>query len=119
MSYDISVYTITTHYYKNYTSNVYPMYSLAFDRVKEGLQSVLDSAWTPITDFKEAINCKDRNITLPVLQSMILDMKAHPEIYKPLNPENGWGNYEGAVEFFEEALKSLTKNKNSIMEIDW
>lgn len=31
-------------------------------------------------------------------------MKSQPEIYKAMNPKNGWGNYEVALELLEKML---------------
>lgn len=39
---------------------------------------------------------------LPVLRAGLAHMEAHPDVYTPLNPANGWGNYEGALEFLRE-----------------
>ena len=119
MSYDLDVITVTCHHTKNYTSNVAPMFYLAFERTSEYLEPILKKAWYPLDDFKEALNCGEREIILPTLKFMITDMKAYPEIYKSLNPENGWGTYEGALEFLEEALKALEKNKKSIIRLSW
>ena len=32
-------------------------------------------------------------------------LKSDPERFKKFNPENGWGHYEGLVDFVEEYLK--------------
>ena len=119
MSYDIDVFTVEYHFSRNYTSNVSGMYYKAFERVYEDLSPILEKAWYKIKDFKEAFNSREREIIIPTLKFMIADMRAYPDIYKPLNPKNGWGNYEGAIEFLEEALKALLENKNSVMEISW
>lgn len=125
MSYDIDVYTITNHHSSNYTSNISKMYYLAFDRVIRSLKPLFEKSWVWYSisggdiDFKKAINSKEREVIIPTLQFMITDMKAYPEIYRPLNPENEWGNYEGAIQFLEGALKALLENENSIARISW
>ena len=121
MSYDIDVYTTTTitHHSANYTSNISKMYYLAYERIFENLKPLFEKAGFSINDFKEAINSGERVISIPTLQFMITDMKAYPEIYRPLNPKNGWGNYEGAIQFLEEALDALLENENSTVSISW
>lgn len=36
---------------------------------------------------------------LPALNKAVDDMAANPATYRELNPSNGWGNYEGALEY--------------------
>lgn len=122
MSYDIDVYTTITHHSANYTSNISKMYYLAYERIFENIKPLLEKVGfsiNSINDFKEAINSGERVISIPTLQFMITDMKAYPEIYRPLNPENGWGNYEGAIQFLEKALNALLENEDSTVRIAW
>lgn len=37
-----------------------------------------------------------------LLDDAIFHMRQHPEVYKPLEAENGWGTYEQCIEFLEE-----------------
>jgi hypothetical protein len=69
----------------NYTYNISPMYRLAF-RNNEGLNT---------------INKIQASNAYPILTSAISNMIAFPEDYKKLNPGNGWGNYEGALDFLQ------------------
>lgn len=36
-----------------------------------------------------------------VLAAAVERMRANPDDYRPWNPENGWGSYEGALELLE------------------
>lgn len=36
-------------------------------------------------------------------------LRAHPEQFLPLNPENGWGNYDGLVSFVENYLDACRR----------
>lgn len=38
------------------------------------------------------------------LEKGIEELKANPEKYKKLNPENGWGDYDGLLKVAEEYL---------------
>ena len=46
---------------------------------------------------------------LPVLRQGLADMQAKPEVYKALNPENGWGDYEGAIDFLQNLIAACQK----------
>lgn len=35
-------------------------------------------------------------------EAVVDELKSKPDLYKTLNPENGWGNYEGAVNTLTE-----------------
>ena len=69
----------------SYTYNVYPMYRKAFSQ-DAGIRAL---------DHRKGKDCIDW------LDAAIADMKAKPEEYRKLNPPNGWGNYEGALEVLE------------------
>ena len=87
MSYDISLVIDTGHeetevaYVGSYTYNVGDMY-------REALGFSLGEL-----DGKNACD------SLDILDKGIKDMQANPDKYKKMNPENGWGNYEGALEY--------------------
>jgi hypothetical protein len=44
-------------------------------------------------------------------------LKANPEKYRKLNPENGWGDYEGLVKFVEEYLTACRENPDATIEV--
>ncbi len=68
-------------YEANYTYNVSEMFYDAFggDGIR-GLNGLLGH------------ECQ------PLLDAAIAKMQAEPEKYRAMNPDNGWGNYEGALE---------------------
>ena len=41
---------------------------------------------------------------IPILREGIKNMQDCPAIYKAMNPDNGWGNYEGALEYLQTIL---------------
>ena len=45
------------------------------------------------------------------------DLKARPEHYKQFDPENGWGSYEGLVEFTEDYVKVCRENPEALVEV--
>jgi hypothetical protein len=42
----------------------------------------------------------------------LIELKRLPEHYKKFNPTNGWGTYEGLVEFIESYLDACKDNPN-------
>ncbi len=83
----------------NMTSNVAPMWR---------------RAGADLADFhgKPAADC------IPLLRAAIADMKAHPGRYKPLNPENGWGSYEGCLLFLRELLEDFTRHPKATVAVN-
>jgi len=42
-------------------------------------------------------------------------MKADPGTYEAMNPANGWGDYEGAVEFLEQLADLCRLHPNAVI----
>jgi hypothetical protein len=45
------------------------------------------------------------------------EMRDNPDKYKTMNPENGWGNYEGALKYLEDLLNACVENPNTIIHV--
>lgn len=75
-------------YEKNYTYNVSPMFYEAFG--EPGINLI---------EGKTGKEC------LVKLKKGLSEMKNNKEKYEAMNPENGWGRYEGAVEVVETLIK--------------
>ncbi|MFB5759013.1 hypothetical protein [Paenibacillus medicaginis] len=41
-----------------------------------------------------------------ILTDGIITLTNKPALYKEMNPENGWGNYEGAINFLAQIVKN-------------
>lgn len=54
---------------------------------------------------------------LPILKSGLKMMLKNPDKFKKLNPDNGWGDYETAVEFLEEVITACEKNPNGVIHL--
>ena len=46
---------------------------------------------------------------LDALRIGLADMTNRPEAYRALSPSNGWGSYEGAVDFLESLIRKCTE----------
>ena len=47
----------------------------------------------------------------------IIDMQNKPDEYKLLNPKNGWGDYDGALEFLVDFLVACDQHPKSIVGV--
>ena len=45
------------------------------------------------------LNDRNAGDTLPALDKAVAEMESNPEEYEAMNPPNGWGSYEGALNF--------------------
>ncbi len=71
----------------NYTINVSEIFDKALGHSLTGLNKK---------------RCKDVVLNL---EKAVLYMKENKVELEKLNPKNGWGNYEGALEYLEKILK--------------
>lgn len=82
-------------YESNITHNVAAMAKLA---------GVYDCCWRP----NESGLTKAKDLIEPLTVGLRA-LEADPGRFKRLNPENGWGNYDGLVEFVREYLEACVR----------
>lgn len=82
----------------NMTSNVGPMWR---------------KAGADLADFEG----KKAGTVVSVLDAAVAQMKAQPDEYRALNPSNGWGTYEGCLEFLEELRDTCAANPNATVRV--
>lgn len=51
------------------------------------------------------------------LSEGLADLIANPAKYKKFDPPNGWGSYEGFVEFVKNVLTACIENPNADIEV--
>jgi hypothetical protein len=85
----------------NMTYNVSPMYYEALG--EEGLRGLDEKKCSEVVEY---------------LRKGIKEMKSNPEKYKKMNPSNGWGSYEGALELLEKIFIECIKNPDYLIYID-
>jgi hypothetical protein len=51
------------------------------------------------------------------LEEGLQKMTENPEKYKKLEPDNGWGTYDGAIKYLEEIILACKNNKKGIIHI--
>jgi hypothetical protein len=84
----------------NYTCNVNPMYQKALGISLSELQG------------------KPTREVLDLLDNGIKDMKIYKKDYEELNPLNGWGDYNGALEYLERLYDGCKKHYRSYININ-
>ena len=52
----------------------------------------------------------------PLNAGLVL-LRAEPERFKKLNPDNGWGSYEGFITFVEEYLRACEEYPNAKISV--
>lgn len=88
-------------YESNITYNLVDMYYKCLDK-KLGLK-ILDK-----------MSCKE---AIEIIQSAIKDLQENKEEYEKLNPENGWGSYEGLLKTFIDINRCCIDNPDGIIEL--
>lgn len=68
--------------------------------------------WRP-----EEINVTKASQLIKPLSKGLKKLRDDPEYFKTFNPSNGWGNYEGLVEFVEAYLKACQEWSNAIINV--
>jgi len=54
---------------------------------------------------------------IPALRIAVRDMEEQPEVYSAMNPPNGWGNYEGALQFLKDILAACKTHPATIIRV--
>lgn len=103
MSLDVSVKAkrVVDVYEDNITYNLAPMYYKCID-IDGGLKAL------------NGMKCKD---AIPVLNRAIDDLIENKEEYEKLNPENGWGSYEGLLKSLKSLRIACLENPSGKVEI--
>lgn len=89
-------YESTEVFYANITNNLTRMADAA------GIYHVL---WYP-----EKVGATKAHQLIEPLTEGLARLKADPDEFKKYNPKNGWGNYEGLVDFVERYLAACIEN---------
>lgn len=105
MSLDVSLIAMrpTEVYTNNITHNLNKMATEA---------GIYKHLWRP----EEIGITKAEELIMPLMEGLKL-LKNDPARFKKLNPENGWGSYEGLIDFIENYLEACVKNPDATIEI--
>lgn len=84
----------------NYTFNCSPMFRDALGG--NGINDLHDKA------------CGD---AIPMLRRAVADMEDRPAHYKKMNPDNGWGDYSGALSFLRAILDRCVQHPKATVRV--
>lgn len=54
--------------------------------------------------YSDEIEGKTAGELVPALESGLVELEADPARFKTMNPSNGWGSYDGLVEFTKRII---------------
>ena len=86
--------------------------------ITHNLNSMADEAgiykhlWRP-----EEIRITKASELIEPLRTAIEAMKIDPDRFKEYNPDNGWGDYEGFLEFVSQYLEACIENPDAEIEV--
>lgn len=89
----------TEVYWRNITHNLNRMAAAA---------GVYTHLWRP-----DELGIKQAGELIVPLREGLERLRSDPEKFKALNPENGWGSYEGLVNFVEEYLAACEETPDA------
>lgn len=69
---------------------------------------VYNHLWHP-----ERIGIKKASELITRLEEALYDLQKSPEVYKKLNPDNGWGSYDVFVDFLYDVIRTCKENPES------
>jgi hypothetical protein len=73
---------------------------------------IYEYLWRP-----EEINITTAKELIDPLREGLHDLKMNPDKYKEYNPENGWGTYEGLVNFVSKYLNACYDFPEATIEV--
>jgi hypothetical protein len=73
---------------------------------------IYDCLWRP-----DEHNMQKAHQIIAPLSDGLARMLANPDKYRQLNPPNGWGNYEGLVEYAKKVLCACIENPDADVEV--
>ena len=69
--------------------------------------------WRP-----EELGIDTASFLIEGLERGLKKLKSNPDYFKPFNPKNGWGDYDGLVTFVENYLDASKKFPDAEIEVD-
>lgn len=73
---------------------------------------IYNALWRP-----EEINVTTAEQLVPLLTAGLETLLGNPDHFRKFNPENGWGTYEGLVEFVVRYLDACSKNPDAEVRV--
>lgn len=90
-------------WWRNHTSNTAKMWHLAMERSGHPGMAIWDTGGMRGSEAGA------------VLEDALGDMQAYSPLYEPMNPPNGWGSYESAMQFLWETVEACRRYPDAII----
>lgn len=99
----------------NITYNVDPMFALALGEPEAGVHSGADVVLHLKEPALKRFIDKPASEAVEPLRRAVERMEADPAPYQALNPENGWGDYEGALDYLKRFLAACERHPKAVI----
>lgn len=53
---------------------------------------------------------------LPVFDAVLAELRADPDRYRAMNPENGWGSYDQAVRTLDDFVEAIRPHPDALID---
>lgn len=73
---------------------------------------IYEALWEP-----EEHGIEEAGQLIPILRAGIERLTADPDGFRKFNPENGWGSYEGLLEFTRRYLAACEDNPDATVRV--
>lgn len=68
-------------------------------------------------DWNGKMNNLPVSEALPILEAGISKLESNPEYYRSMNPENGWGSYDGMMEWLAVIRKQMKAHPEGVVRV--
>lgn len=75
---------------------------------------IYEAMWRPVEQAPPIVTAAE---VLPLLKGGLAKLRSDPARFARFNPSNGWGNYDGLVEFVEEYIKACESFPTARIEV--
>ncbi len=120
MSYDVRLEAMrpVAVYEGNMTSNVSGIWRAALDHCYPNrLDKIRGPGPAEELGAFEALYGLDTHEQADLLEKAAEHITTNPDIYKPMEPKNGWGDFVGAAEFMREIALALRANPDAVISV--
>lgn len=107
MSYNVRI--VEEKYSSNYTYNVYNMLQAALEQLQE--EQLVESYFYHWSNL-----LTDSGNEIPNLNLLIKELKSKPDTYKKFNPANGWGDYNGVINWLQNIKDNFKEGYEILVE---
>lgn len=90
----------------NYTWNVSRMYDKAFSRTLDG-----DGGLSTLAGMKA-------DLAGTLIDRVLHEMEANASVYQAMNPANGWGSFDGAMEFLRKIRRDCLAHPACVVRVE-